>query len=58
MTKEPEEKQHRPEKESQSPKQRSDRSRHMAWGFDDVEHHGPKELERKPAAQPFKDRKF
>jgi hypothetical protein len=29
----------------QAPKKRLDRSRHMAWGIDDVEHHAPKEAD-------------
>ena len=42
MKKEPEEKSQseRPEHETQAPKKRPDRSRHMAWDYDDVEHHG------------------
>jgi hypothetical protein len=27
------------------PKKQTDRSRHMAWAYDDVEHHGPHDSE-------------
>ena len=53
MKKEPDEK-HRSEQKPQTPKKRPDRSRHMAWGIDDVEHHGPEGSEGTRRLKSFK----